>query len=138
MKLRSNPIDDHSKTYELTVKYFKSGTAKESFMFQRDLKKNVIGQNIIAPSQFSMGRLLLVGDALTVFKTGATEHGNKTNAKFILTLQSLTTHIVTLRALAFQKQKMRRHMREPREMTTQAFGAQVAKCNAYLLDFSTL
>jgi hypothetical protein len=57
----------------------------------------------------------------------------------MLILSSLTkpyySHI-PLRALAFQKRYIRRHMRRPREMTTRAFAARVAELNAFLLDFS--
>jgi hypothetical protein len=136
MKLRSNPTDANSQTYELTVKFFKTGSAEEWLLFQRDLNKIIVGQNITAaPSKYSMARLLLSGEALAVFDTSATEHGNENNANFILTLQSLTTHIFPQRALAFQKRYMRRYMRKPREMTIRAFAARVAELNAYLLEF---
>jgi hypothetical protein len=78
-----------------------------------------------------MARNFLSGDALTVYKSSATEYGNNTNASFILTLQSLTTHIFALRTLSFRKRYMRRHIHKPQEMTTRAFAAQVAKLIAY-------
>jgi hypothetical protein len=82
-----------------------------------------------------MARLLLSGEALMVFNTAATEHGNETNNNFTLSLQTLTTHIFPQRSLAFQKRYMRRFMRKPREMTTRAFAARVAELNAYLEEF---
>jgi hypothetical protein len=136
MKLRSNPTDDNSQTYELVVKFFKTGTAEEWLMFLRDLNKILVGQNITAaPAKYAMARLLLSGEALTVFNTHATEHGNETNNHFNLTLQNLTTHIFPQRCLAFQKRYMRRYMRKPREMTTRAFAARVAELNTYLEEF---
>jgi hypothetical protein len=65
-KLRSNPTNDSSQTYELTVKI------------------------TTAPSKFAMTRLLLSGDALTFFEISAAELSYKNNAKFLLTLQSFT------------------------------------------------
>jgi hypothetical protein len=86
MKLRSNPTDDNSQTYELTVKFFKTGTSEEWLMFQQDLKNIIIGQKITsAPSKYAMPRRLFSVEALMVFDTSATAHGNETNAKFILT-----------------------------------------------------
>jgi hypothetical protein len=137
MKLRSNPTNDNSHTCELTVQFFKTGTSEEWLMFQQDLNNIIMGQNITAaPSKYAMARLLLSGEDLMVFDTSATEHGNKTNANFVFTLQSITTHIFPLRALAFQKLYIHRHMRKSCEMTKQAFAAQVAELNAYLLDFT--
>jgi hypothetical protein len=76
-----------------------------------------------------MARLLLQGEALMVFNNSATEHGNEINNNFNLTLQSLTAHIFPHRSLAYHKRYMRRYMRKPREMTTRAFAARVAKLN---------
>jgi hypothetical protein len=77
LKLCSNPTKNHSQTYELTVKYFKSGTAKELLMFQRDLNKIIIGQIITAaPYMFALASLLISGVALTVFDR-ATVHDTK-------------------------------------------------------------
>jgi hypothetical protein len=105
-------------------------------MFHCDLKKILVGQNIIAaPAKYAMARLLLSGEALMVFNTGATENGNLTNNNVTLTLQTLTTHIFPQRSLAFKKFYMRRHMRKPREMTTRAFATQVAKLKSYLEEF---
>jgi hypothetical protein len=83
MKLRSNLPDDNSQTYELVVQFFKTGTAEEWLLFHRDLKKILVGQNIIAaPAKYAMARLLLSEEALMVCNTGATEHGNVTNNNF--------------------------------------------------------
>jgi hypothetical protein len=120
----------------LVVKFFKTGTAEECLMFHCDLKKNLVGQNIIAaPAKYAMTRLLLSGEVIMEFNTSATEHGNETNNYFTLTLQTLTTHIFPQCSLAFQKRYMRRYMRMPREMTTRSFAAQVAELNAYLEQF---
>jgi hypothetical protein len=108
-------------------------------MFQRDLKKIIIGQNITsAPSKYAMARLVLSGEALMVFDTSATEHGNETNVNFFLLLQSLNTLIFPLLDLAFHKRYMCPHMRKPLEMTTRAFAARVAKLKVISAQFSSL
>jgi hypothetical protein len=60
MNLHSNPMDDNSQTYELVVKFLKTGTAEEWLMFHRDFNKIFVGQNIIvAHAKYAMARLLL-------------------------------------------------------------------------------
>ena len=55
LKLRSNPMDNESQTYELTVPFFHSGTAEEWLTTKRAIKKIVTGQNITAgPAQYAM------------------------------------------------------------------------------------
>jgi hypothetical protein len=47
MKLRSDPAIADSQTYDLTLKYFCSGTPGEWLNFYRDLQKILVGQIIV-------------------------------------------------------------------------------------------
>ena len=79
MKLRSDPTDPNSQTYELTVKLFRTGSPETWLLFIKDVKRILIGQNILQiAGKFSMVHQLLLGDALAVFNQGAQEHGEDT------------------------------------------------------------
>ena len=136
MKLRSDPADANSQTYDLTIQFFRTGTPEEWLLFQRDLHRVLNGQNITTgPQKFTMTRRLIQGDTLAVFNTAAQEHGNETNATFVQCLKDITTHIFPKRALAFQKRYMRRHLRKPRDMKTREFAARISELNQYLKEF---
>jgi hypothetical protein len=136
LKLRTDPANNDSQTYELTVKFFSSGTAEEWLVFLRDLKRILVGQNITqGAGKYMMIRRLIFGDTLAVFNKNAQELGNETNANFELALQAVTTHVFPQRALSYQKRYMRRYMRKPRNMTTREFAARVNELNEYLKQF---
>lgn len=136
MKLRSDPADANSQTYDLTIQFFRTGTPEEWLLFQRDLQRVLTGQNINAgPQKFAMIRRLITGDTLTVFDNAANQRGNERNETFILCLQDVTNHIFPKRALSFQKRYMRRYLRKPRDMTTREFAARISEMNQYLKQF---
>jgi hypothetical protein len=136
LKLRSDPTNNDSQTYELTVKFFSIGTPEEWLIFQRDLERILIGQNItVAENKYAMVRRLLEGDALAVFNKKASELQDETDANFTAVLQAVTTHVFPQRALAYQKRYMRRYMRKPRTMTTREFAARITELNGYLSKF---
>ena len=136
MKLRSDPAVADSQTYDLTVKYFRTGTPEEWLLFRRDLKRILSGQNITTgPAKYVMIRRLIFGDTLAVFNNAAQAHGNETNANFELSLTDVSTHIFPQRALAHQKRYMRRYMRKPREVAMREFAARVSELNEYLSEF---
>jgi hypothetical protein len=136
MKLRSDPTDANSQTYDLTIQFFRTGTPEEWLLFQRDLHRVLTGQNITTgPQKFTMIRRLITGDTLAVFNKAAQEHGNETNATFLRCLQDVTNHIFPQRALAFQKRYMRRYLRKPKDMTTREFAARLSELNQYLKQF---
>lgn len=136
MKLRSDPADANSQTYDLTIQFFRTGAPEEWLLFQRDLNRVLTGQNITTgPQKFTMIRRLITGDTLAVFNNAAQEHGNETNATFLQCLQDVTTHIFPQRALSFQKRYMRRYMRKPKDMTTREFAARISELNQYLKQF---
>ena len=136
MKLRSDPADPSSQTYDLTIKYYRTGTPEEWLLFQRDLLRILVGQNITTgPAKYAMTRRLIVGDTLAVFNQAATKRGAETVENFKLCLRDVTTHVFPQRALSRQKRYMRRHMRKTREFTTREFAARLAELNAYLAEF---
>ena len=136
MKLRSDPADANSQTYDLTIQFFRTGTPEEWLLFQRDLQRVLTGQNVNAGAQkFAMIRRLITGDTLTVFDNAANQRGNERNETFILCLQDVTNHIFPKRALSFQKRYMRRYLRKPRDMTTREFAARISEMNQYLKQF---
>ena len=136
MKLRSDPADPNSQTYDLTIQYFRTGTPEEWLLFQRDLNRVLVGQNITTgPAKFTMIRRLITGDTLAVFNKVAQEHGNETNAAFLRCLQDVTNHIFPQRALPFQKRYMRRYLRKPKYMKTRDFVARLSELNEYLKQF---
>ena len=82
-KLRSVPTDETSTTYELTVGYFKTGTAEELLLFLQNVRKIFSGQNVTnGPNRYAIVRRLLQGDALAAFNRAATQHGTETVEHF--------------------------------------------------------
>jgi hypothetical protein len=78
-KLRQNPGDADSPTYELTVPLFQTGTPEEYLTFIRDVRHVIEKQNITTgPGRYSLIRTLLRGDALAAFNAAATGEGNET------------------------------------------------------------
>jgi hypothetical protein len=136
LKLRSDPAVADSQTYELTVKFFSTGTPEEWLIFRRDLARVLTGQNITSgPAKYAMARRLLLGDTLATFNKAAQEKGAETDVNFESVLDSVTTHVFPQRALAYQKRYMRRYMRKPRDMTTREFSARLMEMNSYLKEF---
>lgn len=136
MKLRSDPAEVESQTYELAVPYFRSGTPEEWLLFKRALLKVIVGQNITTgPNKYAMARRLLEGDALAKFNEKALQRGNETNQNFDLVLRDVTEHVFPKRALAVQKRYMRRYMRKPRGDKTREYMARVTELNEYLREF---
>ena len=73
-KLRNNPAEADSTQYEVTIKYFQTGSPEELLEFIRDIKRVIEGQNLTTgPTQFSLMRRMLRGDALAAFKAASQE-----------------------------------------------------------------
>lgn len=136
MKLRSDPTDSSSQTYELTVKFFRTGSPEEWLVFCRDLKRVLAGQNITTgPPKYTMARRLIFGDTLAVFNKAALDKGTESSENFESVLKEVSKHIFPQRALAYQKRYMRRYMRKPKDMSTRSFAARLSEMNAYLEHF---
>jgi len=67
-KLHTNPNQDASPTYDLAVPFFGQGTAKELFVFIKNVQQVCQGQNITdGPGHYTIVCWLLQGDALAAF-----------------------------------------------------------------------
>ena len=138
-KLRNDPADDTSPTYELTVPYFSTGTCEEWLKFRANVDKILQGQHVTTgPAKFLVARRLLTGDALSVFNLALDELGaNETNNSYELCMDALARHVFPKRASQLQKRYMRRFVRKPINMTTKQFAARLQELNAYLPKFPT-
>lgn len=135
-KLRSNPAEADSTTYELTVPFFKDGTPEEVLDFVRDVRRVIQGQNITTgPAKYAVMRRLLKADALAAFNSAATEAGNETVANFDVATNGLIKHVFPKRALTTQKRCMRRFMRKPAEWSMRKFMARIVEINGKLKEF---
>ena len=135
-KLRSNPKEATSTTYELSIKSFNCGKPEVLLMFLKNIKKVFIGQNMIeGPDRFALLKRMLEGDALAAFDAATTKRGAETNDNLKLVLQDLIEHVFPKKALVNQKRWMRRYMRKSRDMTTREFVARISEINEYLTSF---
>ena len=116
LKLRSNPTEDTSQTYNLILPYYNSASPEEWLIFRTDLNKAIIGQNIIqGPARYTMARRVLHGDTLALFDAAAVVQGNKTNANFELCLNNVTDHVFPHGALQRQKRSMQRSIQKTKQ-----------------------
>ena len=136
LKLRSNPTEKESQTYDLILPYYNSATPEEWLEFRSTLDKAIIGQNITKPADmFSMARRVLQGDALASFEEAAKDHGEDKVEKFNSCLDDVTSHVFPQRALQKQKRCMRRSMRKPSNMTVREYATRINELNTYLEKF---
>ena len=104
LKLRTDPANQDSQEYELTVAIFSSGTPEEWLVFLKNLNKTMVGMNITnGPAKYTMARRLMEGEALANFNIAATTNGNETNANFELCLKAVTRKVFPQQALLKQK-----------------------------------
>ena len=136
LKLRTNPEDDKSEGYEVTVPYFSSGSPEQWLEFQEQLREVFTGQNVkTANAMVAMTRRLLRGDALTAFNTATHNYGADTTDKVILCLQAVTTHIFPASALDKQRKYLTHELHKPDTMKMKDFAARLVECNNFLKDF---
>ena len=135
-KLRNNPAEADSTTYESTVPFFSEGNPEETLDFVTDIRRVINGQNITTgPARYTVMRRLLKGDALAAFNTAATAAGNETVANFDVATNALVMHMFPNRALITQKRCMRRFFRKPVSMTMRAYMARLTEINEKLTRF---
>ena len=93
LKLRTDPADANSPTYEITVPYFHVGIPEKWLLFLKNLWKAIHGQALMTgPQKYVIARRLLQGDALATFNTAATNNGNETNDHFLACLAECNQH----------------------------------------------
>ena len=75
-KLRNDPTNENSPTYELSIPYFATGSPEEWLRFLKNLTKVFTGQNVTdGPGKYTVMKRLLEGEALSVFELAETESG---------------------------------------------------------------
>jgi hypothetical protein len=135
-KLWSNPGDKESLTYEVVVKFFKSGTPEEYIQTVIALERIFKGQDITTgPDQYSMCRKVFLNEALTAFNNAATTVGLETVANLKLVFKKVAETVFPLRAYFTQKQAMRRFMRKPKDMKIRDYVDRLQEINNYLVHF---
>ncbi len=103
-KLRSNPNEADSGTYELTVAYFRTGTPEEWLFVHKAILEVCTRQHLRTDLQkYTVPRRILKGNVLAAFNASAIVLGNKNVANFNASLRHMTDHVFPSRALQMQK-----------------------------------
>ena len=137
-KLRANPPQANSPTYDTTVPFYNTGTCEEWLTTLRAILRVAEGQNMTnGPARFALARRILQGDALSAFETAAATHNAETVDTCLESLQSVTAHVFPTDALTQQKRYMRRFMRKPMEMNVRSYVSRVTEINQWLSWFPT-
>jgi hypothetical protein len=135
-KLRTNPTDKDSQTYELRVLLFEHGPVEEFIRWKRDLNKILIGQNVTtASNKYAMVRRTLAGDALAAFDRHASTFGPETDDNYGKTLNALAEYIFPRNALILQKHWMRRAIKKPFKTTVRSWVTRINEINDMLVEF---
>ena len=68
-RLRNDPANDKSPGYEISVRYFSSGSCEEFLLFETAMRQVFKGQGVNndGPGRFDIAHRLLIGGALTTF-----------------------------------------------------------------------
>eukprot|EP00957_Ditylum_brightwellii_P048649 3691518-Ditylum_brightwellii.AAC.1 len=78
-KLRTTPADPASPVYKLAEPFFDEGTPEEWIKFRRGLSAVLKGQKVTqSPASYTVAKMLLKGDALTVVEQAEIARGNQT------------------------------------------------------------
>jgi hypothetical protein len=135
-KLWSIPGDKESLTYEVVVKFFKSGAPEEYIQTVIALERIFKGQDITTgPDQYAMCRKVFQNEALTAFNNAAAATGNESVANLKTVFKKVAETVFPLRAYYTQKQAMRRFMRKPKDMKIRDYVDRLQEINSYLLYF---
>ena len=137
LKLRSQPDDKDSQTYELRTYLFRDGTPEEWLEHVKVIKKCLVGQNITSgPPQFAMLRRLLGGKTLNDLEAIVIKKNyQETTEDLGKVLQELTKEVFPTKALQKQKRGMRRYLIKPMSMKTSTFYARLVELNEQLVQF---
>ena len=133
-KLRNEPSDPNSPTYEMSVPYFSTGTPEEYLLFYKNVRRVIEDQNATSgPQKFLIGRRLLQGEALTTFENQlALLSNHQTADTFDECMSAVRDQIFPARAVLIQKRYMRRFLRKPADVNTREWVARINEINAYL------
>ena len=135
-RIRTNPTDKDSQTYDMKVLTFHTGSVEEFLLWKKDLTKVLVGQNVLsAPDKFAMTRRLLDGDALAAFNTQAAMYSQETDANYTLCMQALSTHVFPKNALTIQRQWFHRYLHKKVDNSMREFVARINEINAMMEEF---
>ena len=135
-KLRTVPTDNNSPGYEVSIRYFSSGTCEEFLIFEDDLKRVIKGQNLTTgPQRFEVARRLLTGGALTTFNQALPPGDSETVASYDICMNAVRVSVFPKHANVNQRRLMRTGMRKPLEMKIQQFVDRMRELNSYLTRF---
>ena len=136
-KLLTDPDDEDSLEYTLSLPYFKKGRPEDWLIFCQTLKKVFRGLNIqngvnVVPIVSDE----LFGESLRIFANKIRDFDEPTTmAEIEEALDAVTTAIFPYWALACQCHYMRRQMRKPASMTIWSYINHVQEINKLLNDF---
>jgi hypothetical protein len=135
-RIRTNPTDKDSQTYDMKVLTFHTRTVEEFLLWKKDLNKVLVGQNVLsAPDKFAMTRRLLDGDALAAFNTKASTCSQETDANYTLCMQALSTHVFPKNALTIQRQWFHRYLHKRVDNSMREFVARINEINTMMEEF---
>ena len=109
-QLRSDPKNEKSITYCVSLTPFNIGSPEEWLTFMKTLRVIFKGQNLTSgPEQFTMARRLLEGNALAVFENKVTtDNLTKSTVNLDKALAAVTADVFPSNTLMLQKRQMRR------------------------------
>ena len=135
-KLRSTPTDENSPEYDFSMQYFRTGTTEELFTCLKNIKKVFVGMNVTTgPTQYTMVRRILQGDALSAFDVAAAKNGNETVENLKKCFTELKKHVLPVNAYQRQRHFMNRMLRKPKDWTIRQFMTRLTELNDYLTEF---
>jgi len=136
-KLLTDPTDDDSPEYTLSLPYFSKGGPEEWLIFRKSLNKVFRGLNLQnGDNAKPIVNDLLSGEPLRIFSNKIHELGAPTSmAEIQEALDAVTSSIFPHRALARQRRYMRRHMRKPASMKIRSYISRVFEINELLKQF---
>ena len=136
-KLRSDPKNEKSITYSVSLAPFNTGSPEQWLVFMKTLKVIFKGQNLTnGPEQFTMTKRLLEGNALSVFENEVTTAGlTESTANLDKALAAITEDVFPSNALMLQKRQMRRFIKKPLNMKMTHFVARLNEMNEQLLQY---
>jgi len=107
-KLQTDLDNNTLPTYEISIPYFREGTAECLFTILCYLEEVIARQNANDPaSKYALMHCLLQGDALACFNQSALKHVEESNENFYLCGNNLIMHVLPVCALSEQKRYMR-------------------------------
>lgn len=136
-KLRHVPTDADSPGYDVSIRYFGSGSCEEFLTFETDLKRIFTGQNLNSgPQRFTITRRLLKGGALTSFNQALPAGTSETIESWENCMNAVRESVFPPFANITQRKTMRNgKMRKPANWTIQQYVDRMREINGYLKRF---